>query len=574
MKNLSGFTVAVCFGIAVVALAAVPRVQAQINLPPNLGTDPGPQQLPPISANTVTCSSNNNPNHLIDAPASNPHNQPVGDIPIPLQNLSQNQLDLFCAAVGRFQEIDSVAGVLPPSGAGNGSSLCTPADLPPGSTATIPCIESGTGLGPRFNGNGCQMCHFFPTFLGASGPVNPEAAAVSELNIPTGGVGVLDGATNSLSAFANPPYQINATTAIREVRFINVPNTTGTFDGNVHNLFTITGRVDATNAININPALGLTTCSEQQPDFTDAVSQKNVVFRIPIITQGDGLVELIDDEALELNNRALRGTNGVSGTFNRSGNDATITRFGWKAQNKSMAIFAGEAYNVEQGVSNDLFPNERRIDDDLLNESVTQIEDCQFHALPDDLINFVAGSSNTNQGNLASQISTDVFNFSAAMRLSAPPPQGVLNSNEQRGQTLFNTTLHCNQCHANNSTGDMVTTAGSSFPVGQSLQPVLAFSDVALHEMASGPNLTNTYGQPCLDDQVMQGSAAGNMFRTAPLWGTTSRQFFLHDGSALNLQDAILNHICPGSEANDAGNAFVGLSTQDQDDVLEYLRTL
>ena len=41
---------------------------------------------------------------------------------------------------------------------------------------------------------------------------------------------------------------------------------------------------------------------------------------------------------------------------NRSGNDGTITRFGWKAQNKSVVIFAGEAYNVEMGVTNDVFP--------------------------------------------------------------------------------------------------------------------------------------------------------------------------------------------------------------------------
>ena len=42
-----------------------------------------------------------------------------------------------------------------------------------------------------------------------------------------------------------------------------------------------------------------------------------------------------------------------------SGNDGTITRFGWKAQNKSLMVFAGEAYNVEQGVSNEAFTNER-----------------------------------------------------------------------------------------------------------------------------------------------------------------------------------------------------------------------
>ena len=47
------------------------------------------------------------------------------------------------------------------------------------------------------------------------------------------------------------------------------------------------------------------------------------------------------------------------GLVNRSGNDGTITRFGWKAQNKSLLMFAGEAYNVEQGVTNELFPTER-----------------------------------------------------------------------------------------------------------------------------------------------------------------------------------------------------------------------
>ncbi|MBV8576805.1 MAG: hypothetical protein JOZ58_17435 [Acetobacteraceae bacterium] len=48
-----------------------------------------------------------------------------------------------------------------------------------------------------------------------------------------------------------------------------------------------------------------------------------------------------------------------SGHFNTSGNDGTITRFGWKAQNKSLLMFAGEAHNVEMGVTNELFPNER-----------------------------------------------------------------------------------------------------------------------------------------------------------------------------------------------------------------------
>jgi len=104
--------------------------------------------------------------------------------------------------------------------------------------------------------------------------------------------------------------------------------------------------------------------------------------------------------------------------------------------------------------------------------------------------------------------------------------------------------------------------------------PVLAFSDFAIHTMASGPGLTNQYGLACLDDSVMQGVATGNMFRSAPLWGTTSRLFFLHDGRTTSLADAILFHDCAGSEAHEVINAFVALSTTNQDDILAYLRTL
>jgi CxxC motif-containing protein (DUF1111 family) len=569
MKSLCAYVAFVCLAAGVLMLANVPNMYAQTNNNGLTGTDPGVQNLPALTSNTVTCTSSNNPNHVVDAAAANPHNQPVSTLPIPLQGLSQNQLDLFCAAVGRFQEIDSVAGVVLP---GNGTN-CTPADLPSGSTGTILCVETGTGLGPRFNGNSCAMCHFNPVFLGASATLNPQATQVKELFTPTGGVGVLDGGTNSLAAFNGA---ISPTSPIREVRFIDVPNTQTT-DGNVHQLFTITGRVDATNAININPSLGLTTCTEQQPDFTDAVKDNNVIYRIPIIAQGDGLVELIDDENLEENNSALQG-NGVTGTFNRSGNDGTITRFGWKAQNKSLAIFSGEAYNVEQGVTNDLFPNERRIDDDLLQESMTLIADCQFNPLPDDSINFVSGSTNSNEGNLASQISTDVFNFSAAMRLSAPPTRAIgsttFTTTDLNAGALIFTQLGCNQCHANNSTQKMVTIAKSSFPANQNSVAVQAFSDFAIHTMASGPNLTNIYLLPCLDDQVQQGGAFGNEFRSAPLWGTATRTFFLHDGRTSNLGIAILSHACSGSEANNAANGFAGLTTQQQNQLMEYLRTL
>ena len=59
---------------------------------------------------------------------------------------------------------------------------------------------------------------------------------------------------------------------------------------------------------------------------------------------------------------------------NRNGNDGTITRFGWKAQNKSLLLFSGEAYNVEMGITNELFQNER-----------DETPSCQFATVPNDV---------------------------------------------------------------------------------------------------------------------------------------------------------------------------------------------
>src|SRR6266545_4971258 len=64
----------------------------------------------------------------------------------------------------------------------------------------------------------------------------------------------------------------------------------------------------------------------------------------------------------------------ISGQTNRNGNDGTIARFGWKAQNKSLMLFSGEAYNVEMGISNELFQTERE-----------ENANCQFASVPNNV---------------------------------------------------------------------------------------------------------------------------------------------------------------------------------------------
>ena len=145
-------------------------------------------------------------------------------------------------------------------------------------------------------------------------------------------------------------------------------------------MFTITGRD------------GAGTCQISQPDFASELANRNVIFRIPTPTFGLGLVEQIPDSAILANNAANGGAKTVlgirgranftvdgrtiSGQMNRNGNDGTITRFGWKAQNKSLLLFSGEAYNVEMGISNELFQNER---DETAN--------CMFASHPNSITN-------------------------------------------------------------------------------------------------------------------------------------------------------------------------------------------
>ena len=188
------------------------------------------------------------------------------------------------------------------------------------------------GLGPRFNSNSCNSCHAYPAVGGSSPPNNPLF-----------GIYQLEGATNSM------PYFITSTGPVIVARFPYVSGTT-TPDGGVHQMFTISNRVDAP---------GCTTVV--QPEFAAQQAANDIIFRQVTPTYGAGLIELIQESAILANmnsNTTLKQSLGISGHPNYSDDDGTITRFGWKAQNKSLLYFSGEAYTVEEGVSDEAFPSE------------------------------------------------------------------------------------------------------------------------------------------------------------------------------------------------------------------------
>ena len=414
--------------------------------------------------------------------------------------LGATALKLCEQAMIRFQEVDSVTGSI----AG----------------------ENGTGLGPTFNGNGCSFCHAQPAVLGSSpAPFSPQVPMTN----PQVALATHAGAKNTVPSFVTPDGPI------RDARFVFDP-TTGNPDGGVHDLFTIGGRSDAPG------------CNATQPPFASQVANGNVIFRIPTPLFGTGLIENIPEADLVANGAAsASSTLGINAQFNRSGNDGTITRFGWKAQNKSLAIFAGEAYNVEQGISNSMFPNER-------DGGASNLTGCMaFNPTPEDNVNSAATGS-------VSDIHTDVMNFEFAMELSAPPtpavPPGSTQATVNQGQQLF-VQIGCANCHT-----PSFTTAESSFDPAMSNVTFHPYSDFGLHTMGS------------LADGVTQGNAPGYTFRTAPLWGLGQRMFFLHDGRTSDLVVAIQDHQSPGSGASVTVSNMANLNQSQQQAVLDFLRSL
>ena len=146
---------------------------------------------------------------------------------------------------------------------------------------------------------------------------------------PQVALATLHGAANKVPPFITPDGPV------REARFIMTVTQQGSApDGGVHDLFSVTGRSDAAG------------CTMGQPEFAKELGRNNVIFRIPTPVFGLGLVESTPDSVLRANlaaNAAQKAFLGIRGSFNTSGNDGTITRFGWKAQNKSLLIFSGEA---------------------------------------------------------------------------------------------------------------------------------------------------------------------------------------------------------------------------------------
>jgi len=150
------------------------------------------------------------------------------------------------------------------------------------------------------------------------------------------------------------------------------------------------------------------------------------------------------------------------------------------------------------------------------------------------------------------------------MRMLAPPTPAPDTPSTVNGRATF-TKVGCAHCHTPSfTTGKMIASGSATSPsAALSNQTVNLFSDLLVHHMGRG-----------LADGITQGGAGPDEFRTAPLWGVGQRVFFLHDGRTSSLVKAIEEHQSQGSEANRVIEHFHRLPNQEQQDVINFLRSL
>ena len=368
------------------------------------------------------------------------------------------------------------------------------------------------GLGPLYNAQSCRECHQNPTSGGNS--------QVTELRVGHEG----------------PDHRFQNA---------NIPIADGTV--------TITGRTLVNDrAICPNAAYPATQIQERVPD-----SENIRTTRLTLGVLGDGYVEAVADQTLvELAQKQCKASHHkicgqvIYVPVLEAPGQTGVGRFGWKDQHASLLSFSGDAYLNEMGITTRLFPNEVTT---LCNTAAEPNDKPDTDGL-DDLDHFAR--------------------FIRATKAPARDPQLEATPEARRGLQLF-TKIGCASCH-------VPTLVTGPNPV-KALDRVAyhPFSDFLLHDMGAlgdgivvpmqehyGPKI---YQAKWKNFSVEEYHSARFKIRTAPLWGVRLRSRLMHDGEAVTLRDAILRH---AGEATDVTRRFGKLKPQDQEALLQFLRSL
>jgi CxxC motif-containing protein (DUF1111 family) len=252
---------------------------------------------------------------------------------------------------------------------------------------------------------------------------------------------------------------------------------------------------------------------------------------------GLGLLEAIDNETIiamaDINDDNGDGISGkVNYVYDQQSQSTNVGRFGWKANEPNLRQQTAGALNQDMGITNSLFPDESSAgQSQAVTPHPVEISDDNFQRIVDYI-----------------------------RTLGVPARRNVNDAKVVQGEVLF-TSIRCGGCHVSK-----IKTGISPYFSELSNQTIHPYTDLLLHDMGAG-----------LADNRPDFLASGSEFRTAPLWGiglvqvVNNYTFFLHDGRARSLEEAILWH---GGEGQKSKEAFINLSKSDRDALIAFLQSL
>ena len=255
---------------------------------------------------------------------------------------------------------------------------------------------------------------------------------------------------------------------------------------------------------------------------------------------GMGLLENIPESTLlsfqdpsDANGDGIRGK--ANYVFDSVDRKTEIGRFGWKANSATLLMQIASAYQQDMGVTSYALPEESSYGQQQMNVIHGDVSPELVDSLLNDVVYYVR-------------------------TLAVPARRNVTDPDVQRGQILF-TQINCVGCHR-----PTMQTGVDETLQQVSNQQIHPYTDLLLHDMGPG-----------LADNRPDFLAQGTEWRTAPLWGigllftTNGTPYYLHDGRAQTLEQAILWH---DGEAAQAKQQFMQLNSADRARLIKFLNSL
>lgn len=396
--------------------------------------------------------------------------------------------------------------------------------------------RASDGLGPLYNARGCQDCHLKDGR--GHPPEGPEDSSISMfLRISVPGGPAPEAIEDWLATQAEPTYggQIqdlavpgHASEGQMRITYTDQPVTLA--DGTV---ITLRAPVYALD----NPGYGpLAADAMLSPRVAPQMIGLGLLEAIPV---ADILAHADPDDA---------DGNGISGrpaiVPSVEFGVPMLGRFGFKGGAPTVKEQSAGAFSGDMGLSTVLHP-------DPWGDCTAAEADCRTAP---------AGQEpGVRDGLEVDGKSLDLVTF-YARNLAVPERRKMDDPQVLRGKAVFYD-IGCTGCHV-----PKFVTARLKDQPEQSFQLIWPYTDLLLHDMGPG-----------LADNRPEGRATGSEWKTPPLWGVgltqavSGHSYFLHDGRARNLLEAILWH---GGEAQAPRDAVVGLPKADRDALIAFLESL